>query len=111
MFRVRDGTITSRDHFSLEGSEGALAPDVLASFLRQHYTVAANFPPEIVVPVAIPETEAFEVFATERRGGPVRILVPQRGKKRHLAELAERNAQDALEQDGRHYRLKLTWRF
>jgi len=27
-----------------------LAPDVLASFLRQHYTVAANFPPEIVVP-------------------------------------------------------------
>src|SRR5204862_2968440 len=50
VFRVRDGTITSRDHFSLEGSEGALAPDVLASFLRQHYTVAANFPPEIVVP-------------------------------------------------------------
>src|SRR2546430_4914038 len=99
VFRVRDGTITSRDHFSLEGSEGALAPDVLASFLRQHYTVAANFPPEIVVPVPIPETEAFEVFATERRGGPVHILVPQRGKKRHLAELAERNAQEALEQE------------
>ncbi len=89
VFRVRDGTITSRDHFSLEGSEGALAPDVLASFLRQHYTVAAALPPEIVVPVPIPETEAFEAFAAERRGGPVRILVPQRGKKRHLAELAE----------------------
>jgi excinuclease ABC subunit C len=74
-------------------------PDVLASFLRQHYTVAAALPPEIVVPVPIPETEAFEAFATERRGGPVRILVPQRGKKRHLAELAERNAQDALEQE------------
>src|SRR5467141_230852 len=99
VFRVRDGTITSRDHFSLEGSEGALAPDVLASFLRQHYTVAAGLPPEIVVPVAIPETEAFEAFAAERRGGPVRILVPQRGKKRHLAELAERNALDALEQE------------
>jgi excinuclease ABC subunit C len=99
VFRVRDGTITSRDHFSLEGSEGALVPDVLASFLRQHYAVAAGLPPEIVVPVPIPETEAFEAFATERRGGPVRILVPQRGKKRHLAELAERNAQDALEQE------------
>src|SRR5436190_10376367 len=97
VFRVRDGTVTSRDHFSLEGSEGALAPDVLASFLRQHYAVAAAVPPEIVVPVAIPETEAFEAFAAERRGGPVRILVPQRGKKRHLAELAERNAHDALE--------------
>src|SRR5207302_214610 len=31
VFRVRDGTVVSRDHFSLEGSEGALAPDVLAS--------------------------------------------------------------------------------
>jgi excinuclease ABC subunit C len=49
--------------------------------------------------VPIPETEAFEAFASERRGGPVRILVPQRGKKRHLAELAERNAHDALEQE------------
>jgi excinuclease ABC subunit C len=29
----------------------------------------------------------------------VRILVPQRGKKRHLADLAERNARDALEQE------------
>ena len=29
----------------------------------------------------------------------MRILVPQRGKKRHLAELAERNARDALEQE------------
>src|SRR5204863_9667580 len=71
----------------------------LASFLRQHYAVAAAVPPEIVVPVPIPAVEAFETFATERRGGPVRILVPQRGKKRHLAELAERNAKDALEQE------------
>src|SRR5437870_1744880 len=99
VFRVRDGTVVSRDHFSLEGSEGALAPDVLAAFLRQHYAVAAGVPPEIVVPIPIPEVESFEAFATERRGGPVRVLVPQRGKKRHLAELAERNARDALEQE------------
>src|SRR5437763_9586901 len=99
VFRVRDGPVVSRDHFSLEGSEGALAPGVLASFLRPHYAVAAAVPPEIVVPVPIPEVEAFETFATERRGGPVRILVPQRGKKRHLAALAERNAKDALEQE------------
>jgi len=99
VFRVRDGTIVSRDHFALEGPEGASAPEVLASFLRQHYAVAAALPPEIVVPVAVPDAEEFAAFATERRGGPVRLLVPQRGKKRHLAELAERNARDALEQE------------
>jgi excinuclease ABC subunit C len=99
LFRVRDGTIVGRDHFALEGSEGAGAPEVIASFLRQHYSAATMLPPEIVTPDALPEAVPLEAFLTDRRGGPVRLHVPQRGKKRHLAELAERNAKDALEQE------------
>ena len=99
LFRVRDGTIVGRDHFALEGSEGAGPPEVIASFLRQHYSAATTLPPEIVTPTTLPEAESLEAFLTERRGGPARLLVPQRGKKRHLAELAERNATDALEQE------------
>jgi excinuclease ABC subunit C len=99
LFRVRDGTIVGRDHFALEGSEGAGPPEVIASFLRQHYSAATTLPPEIVTPTTLPEAESLETFLTERRGGPARLLVPQRGKKRHLAELAERNAKDALEQE------------
>jgi len=99
VFRVRDGTIVSRDHFALEGSEGAAPPDVLGSFLRQHYATAAAVPPEIVVAERVADADGFSVFASERRGAPVRLLVPQRGKKRHLAELAARNAADALQQE------------
>jgi excinuclease ABC subunit C len=99
LFRVRDGTIVGRDHFALEGSEGAGTPEVIASFLRQHYSAATTLPPEIVTPSQLPEAASLEMFLTERRGGPARLLVPQRGKKRHLAELAERNATDALEQE------------
>src|SRR5258705_9656345 len=99
LFRVRDGTIVGRDHFALEGSEGAGPPEVIASFLRQHYSAATTLPPEIVTPATLPEAASLEAFLTERRGGPARLLVPQRGKKRHLAELAERNATDALEQE------------
>ena len=99
LFRVRDGTIVGRDHFALEGSEGAGAPEVIASFLRQHYSEATMLPPEIVTPATLPDDETLEAFLTERRGGPARLHVPQRGKKRHLAELAERNATDALEQE------------
>ncbi len=99
VFRVRDGTVVGRDHFALEGTEGASSADVVASFLRLHYGVAGALPPEIVTPEPLPETESLEVFLTERRGGPVRIHVPQRGRKRHLAELAARNAADALEQE------------
>ncbi|HEY3126942.1 MAG TPA: excinuclease ABC subunit UvrC [Candidatus Limnocylindria bacterium] len=99
LFRVRDGTIVGRDHFALEGSEGAGAPEVIASFLRQHYSEATMLPPEIVTPATLPDDATLEAFLTERRGGPARLHVPQRGKKRHLAELAERNATDALEQE------------
>jgi excinuclease ABC subunit C len=99
LFRVRDGTIVGRDHFALEGSEGAGAAEVIASFLRQHYSAATMLPPEIVTPAALPDAASLEAFLTERRGGPARLHVPQRGKKRHLAELAERNAKDALEQE------------
>ena len=99
LFRVRDGTIVGRDHFALEGSEGAGPPEVIASFLRQHYSAATMLPPEIVTPGMLPDATSLETFLTERRGGPARLHVPQRGKKRHLAELAERNAQEALEQE------------
>ena len=99
LFRVRDGTIVGRDHFALEGAEGAPAAEVIASFLRQHYSAATMLPPEIVTPTTLPEAESLEAFLNERRGGPARLHVPQRGKKRHLAELAERNATDALEQE------------
>ena len=99
LFRVRDGTIVGRDHFALEGAEGAAAAEVIASFLRQHYSAATMLPPEIVTPAALPDAASLEAFLTERRGGPARLHVPQRGKKRHLAELAERNATDALEQE------------
>ena len=99
LLRVRDGTVVGRDHFFLEGAEGATPGEVLGSFLRQHYAAATTFPPEIVVPEPIPDAETFVAFAEEKRGTQVELHVPRRGKKRRLIELAVRNAQDALEQE------------
>ena len=99
LLRVRDGTVVGRDHFFLEGTEGATTSEVLGSFVRQHYAAATTFPPEIVVPEAIPDAATFVAFAEEKRGTHVALHVPRRGKKRHLIELAVRNAQEALEQE------------
>ncbi len=99
VLRVRDGTVVGRDQFFLEGSEGAGPAEVLGSFLRQHYAAAPTLPAEIVVPLAIPEAETFARFASEKRGGRVNVHVPQRGTKRRLAELAARNAREALDQE------------
>ncbi len=96
VFVVRDGTITGREQFFLEGTTGASGAEVLASFVRQHYALATNVPPEIVLADDIPERAAFEAFASERRGAKAIVRVAQRGKKRHLAELATRNAEEAV---------------
>lgn len=113
IFRVRDGKIVGRDHFFLEGSEGATQGEVLASFLRQYYSWAtpgaadaepptdakSPIPPELSSLVEVPEAADIAAFAESRRGGRVRILVPQRGKKKRLAELAMKNAEAALQQE------------
>ncbi len=96
---VRDGKITGREQFFLEGTTGASSAETLASFLRQHYALATHLPPEIVVAEDVPERERFEEFAAARRGARVAVRVAQRGRKRHLAELASRNAGEALEQE------------
>ena len=99
VLRVREGTITGRDHFFLEGAEGATQAEVLGSFLRQHYAAATAMPAEIVVPEAVADADAFVAFAEELRGTRVRLHVPQRGRKRHLVELAVQGAGDALQQE------------
>jgi excinuclease ABC subunit C len=99
VLRVREGAIVGREHFFLEGAEGATQAEVLGSFLRQHYAAATALPGEIVVPEAVADGDAFVAFARELRGAKVRLHVPQRGRKRHLVELALRSAADALEQE------------
>ena len=99
VFRIRDGTVVGRDHFALEGSEGAATAEVIASFLRLHYASAGALPPEIVTPSPLPDSDSLSEFLATRRDGPLTIHVPQRGRKRRLAELAARNAADALEQE------------
>ncbi len=71
------------------------AEDILGALIGQFY--AARLPPPLVLlshPVARPELieRALEV----RRGSRVRLLVPQRGEKRRLAEQAAENAREAL---------------
>ncbi|HEX9436606.1 MAG TPA: excinuclease ABC subunit UvrC [Candidatus Limnocylindria bacterium] len=99
IFRVRDGTIVGRDHFFLEGSEDAPIGEVLGSFVRQYYSAATELPREVVTATAIADADAFAAFAQERRGKRVDLVVPQRGRKRRLVELATRNAEDALRQE------------
>ncbi|MEZ4240958.1 MAG: excinuclease ABC subunit UvrC [Myxococcota bacterium] len=67
-------------------------PELLSSLLNTHYTEGIPIPPEILVPALPPDLEALQDVLSERRGGRVRIAVPQRGDKARLVVLAGDNA-------------------
>ncbi|MGH9309916.1 MAG: excinuclease ABC subunit UvrC [Vicinamibacterales bacterium] len=72
--------------------------DVLQAALQQFYAERPA-PPEIHVPVPFPEAdhELLEGWLSGQAGRRVRIMVPKRGEKRGLLELAARNAEVAYQ--------------
>ena len=96
LFAVRNGQAIGRDVFLLDAAHDAPDEEVLGSFLEQFYARATSIPRQVLVPFALPEQGDLEAFLTERRGGPVHLLVPQRGERRELMALATRNAAETL---------------
>jgi excinuclease ABC subunit C len=101
IFIVRGGRVIERVEFVWHAAERAsqeaeAAPqeaegDVIESAIQQFYTDQEP-PPEIHVPVAPPEQQLLEDWLTQRLDRKVRIVVPQRGTKKGMMELAHRNA-------------------
>jgi len=91
-FQVRNGRVVERIEL---GSEDAIVgtsdAEVLEAALQQFYELRLA-PPEIHVPVEPDEREALESWLSSRAGRKVHIVVPQRGEKRGLVDLASRNA-------------------
>ncbi|HEY8771141.1 MAG TPA: excinuclease ABC subunit UvrC, partial [Thermoleophilaceae bacterium] len=99
VFQVRDGVLADRQSFYLENAALRDEGEVAEEFILQYYGSAVAIPPQVIVPRAVPERELLSEALAERRGGPVEIRHAERGDKRRIQELAERNARLALDQD------------
>jgi excinuclease ABC subunit C len=93
VFSMRGGRVIER--LELVTDPGGIAvrdADVLQATLQQFYEMRLP-PAEIDVPIDIEDSEAMEQWLSSRAGRRVRIVVPQRGDKKALVELATRNAE------------------
>ena len=68
---------------------------VIAEFIQRYYTGDVFIPEEILLPVDIEESESLAELLGELKGGNVSLLLPQRGTKRELVALANKNAMSA----------------
>jgi excinuclease ABC subunit C len=76
--------------------EGDPVPELLQATLQQFY-LDRDAPPEIHLPVELPDAEDTEVWLGGRSGRRVRLVVPRRGARRGLVDLAARNAAQAYQ--------------
>src|SRR5213595_2517647 len=99
VFPLRDGRMVDRYSFHLENAAGEDVGEVLEQFCLEYYGGAPSIPPQILVPRSAGDLSPLETFLSELRGSHVEVRAPERGEKRRLQELAQQNAQLALESE------------
>ncbi len=99
VFPLRGGRLTDRHSFFLENVTGQDLDSLLEAFCLEYYGSAPSIPPLIVVPPDASSLEALEEFLSDLRGTKVEVRPARRGEKRRLQELAQQNAELALESD------------
>lgn len=102
VFQVRDGVLSDRQSFYLDNQAEQDPAIVIEEFMLQFYASALSIPSLIVVQGVMAEGSELEVLGQllgERRGSGVEIRASERGGKRRILDLAERNAKLALDQE------------
>lgn len=90
VMHVRNGSLVESRGYPVSGPEEDAV--LLENFLNQYYQAAVFIPDEILIPSPIESQEALEELLTEKKGKKVSILIPQKGEKKGLMALAEKNA-------------------
>jgi excinuclease ABC subunit C len=85
---------------AIEGfSPGEQRPGpIFSALLKQLYIDQQYVPRTILVPVDFDDRETLAALLTERTGHRIELIVPQRGEKRSLVDLAAQNAKQSFTQ-------------
>src|SRR4051812_28717916 len=99
VFQVRDGVLSDRQSFYLANESERPVGDVIEEFVLQYYADALSIPAQIVVQRELGERPELAEALSLRREGTVEVRMAERGDKRRILDLAERNAKLALDQE------------
>ena len=95
LFLIRRGRLIGRETFTFE--LGAETPSgLLASLLKQFYVGSRDIPKEILLSHPLEDASLIAAWLASRANRHVELLLPQRGRRAQLVQMAQKNAQEAL---------------
>jgi len=103
MLFVRGGLLIGRRDFFWSDAHDVTDEELVRSTLEQLYVKSVVPPKEVLLPVGFDDQPLVQRWLSEKKAETVRVLVPERGAKYHLLQLAQENAQVALKD---HLRLQ-----
>ena len=92
IFHMRGGRVVDKRELFWEDQDQFDPGEFFQSVVKQYYVDAPFIPVEIHVPVDFEDRALLEDWMSERRGRKVEIRTPQRGAKREMMDLVNRNA-------------------
>lgn len=96
VFFIRNGKVSGRENFMLEGVKDSDRSTILGSFIKQFYMSQEYIPRELIVEEEFLDMEIMEEILSSKRGTAVSIRVPKRGDKRALVLMVRKNADEYL---------------
>ncbi len=96
LLKVRSGKLVGSEDFIVELLAATDTREILTGFIKQYYDSTPVVPDEVVLSEGLEEPEAIEAWLGEKRGRIFKMIVPKRGLKRRLVEMAIENAWHSL---------------
>jgi excinuclease ABC subunit C len=95
LFLIRRGRLIGRETFTFE-LKAETTGGLLSSLIKQFYLGARDIPQEILLSHPLEDAPLITAWLASRTNRRVELLVPRRGRKVRLVQLALTNAQEAL---------------
>ena len=99
VFFIRGGRLIGRDHFYLKTAPGETEKETLTSFIKQFYAGTPYIPSQLMLPQEVEDQELLEEWLSKKKERRVHLIIPKKGQKEKLVELAEKNAAMVLQKD------------
>lgn len=96
VFFIRNGKISGRENFMLEGVKDNNRSVILGSFIKQFYMSQEYIPKELIAEEEFMDMQIVEEMLSSKRGSNVYIRVPQKGEKKALVKMVRKNADEYL---------------